>query len=360
MRRIIFGGSFDPIHFGHVKMAKAALESVNADVVEFVIAPTSRWKKYNSASSHRLEMTRLMVSDLPWAKVSDIEVKRNSPINYTFDTLGEYRAMYPDDELFLLIGADQAFHFPKWFNPLDISKMAKILVYKRDNIKIPKKIITTYNMTLLEGDNLPYSSTDIRNLVNLGTKEEVLTYIEENNLYYMKKVSALISEKRLKHSLEVARLARKIAKSNDLDIDAAYVAGLLHDIGKEVDNEKAKVIMEAHYSEYKDLYRWLHHQFIGAYLAKTKFKVKNQDILKAIEFHATGNKDMSPLGMVIYSADKIEPTRGFDSSDLIAGCLENYYTGFIEVLRANREFLMSKNYDIENPLTKACMDFYLK
>ena len=68
---------------------------------------------------------------------------------------------------------------------------------------------------------------------------------------------------------------------------------------------------------------------------------------------------MSPLSMVVYSADKIEPTRGFDSSELINACLKDFKNGFIEVLKANKQYLTETGKDIENRLTSACFRFYL-
>ena len=80
--------------------------------------------------------------------------------------------------------------------------------------------------------------------------------------------------------------------------------------------------MNTHFSEYADLPAFSYHQFIGSYIAKEEFKME-KDVVEAIEFHATGNYPMSRLAKIIYASDKIEPTRGFDSSDLINSCLEN-------------------------------------
>lgn len=68
---------------------------------------------------------------------------------------------------------------------------------------------------------------------------------------------------------------------------------------------------------------------------------------------------MPPLSKIIYSSDKIEPTRGYDSSKLINACYKNYYTGFLEVFKANMEFLAEGGYRIDNPLTQKCYELYL-
>ena len=101
------------------------------------------------------------------------------------------------------------------------------------------------------------------------------------------------------------------------------------------------------------------HQFVGAYLAENEFDIHDENILRAIKFHATGNANMDLLGKIVYAADKIEPTRPFDSSDLIDAMKQDAETGFITVLKANKEFLENHRGDINNPLTSKCFKFYL-
>ena len=406
MKRIIFGGSFDPIHRGHFLMAKRAKEELNADIVEFVIAPSSRWKKMNASEEHRLNMMKKALHGIPWAHVSTVELKKKSKTNYTFDTLEILKSKHPKDEFFLLIGSDQANQFDKWYKPDEIAALAQIAVYLREDYPLgvdnkkrfrmrvikgeafdvsssairslasldTKEEVVDYlredyplneenkkrfRMRVIKGETFNVSSSAIRSLNSLDTKEEVVDYIVKNRLYFMKDVSKFIGEKRISHSFEVAKLARKIAVSNNLDPTKAFVAGLLHDIGKEVAPNRQTAIMNKYYPEYVHLYRWIHHQFLGEYIAKTTFNITDKDLLTAIKFHATGTTDMSPLAMILYSADKIEPTRGFDSRDLIEACLKDYESGFIIVLQANKEFLLSKKLDINNELTKACMEQYL-
>ena len=94
-------------------------------------------------------------------------------------------------------------------------------------------------------------------------------------------------------------------------------------------------------------------------MAEKEFGIKDEEILGAIRFHATGKPHMSPLGKIIYCADKIDPLRGFNSRPLIKKCYQNYYLGFVVVLSANREYLLANGKDINNPLTDACMQLYL-
>ena len=94
-------------------------------------------------------------------------------------------------------------------------------------------------------------------------------------------------------------------------------------------------------------------------LAKRDFEVVDEDVLNAIKFHTTGRKDMGWLEKLVYAADKIEPTRQFDSSDLIRAMEKDLNQGFLTVLKANYEYLAKKNKDIDNRLSDECFREYL-
>ena len=117
--------------------------------------------------------------------------------------------------------------------------------------------------------------------------------------------------------------------------------------------------MKKNYPEHLDLPSFSYHQFIGVYLAKELFKISDEDILNAIKYHCTGAKNMSTLGQIIYAADKIEPTRGFDSRWLINSCIKNYHQGFVDTLVDNKKYLLAHNKDITNKLTDECFNMYL-
>ena len=95
-------------------------------------------------------------------------------------------------------------------------------------------------------------------------------------------------------------------------------------------------------------------------MAETEFFIKDKTILEAIMVHASGAKKMKPLSKIIYAADKIEPTRGYDSSALINAMMVDLDSGFKEVLQANKDFLESQGKEISNPLSVACFKTYLK
>ena len=118
--------------------------------------------------------------------------------------------------------------------------------------------------------------------------------------------------------------------------------------------------MAHYYPEYIDMPEFSYHQFVGAYIAKEEFGINDSYILNAIKYHATGRKHMTNLEKIIFASDKIEPTRPYDSSKLIEAMKNNYETGFIEVLKHNRDFLLDQGKNISNPLTDECLEYYLK
>jgi nicotinate-nucleotide adenylyltransferase len=359
-KTIIYGGSFDPVHLGHLQVAESALHEVGADKVVFVLAKHPRWKDEKNNELDRLRMLELFLKDVTWAEISHMELDSPAPVNYSADTVRDYQNQHPNETLFFLLGADQANKFHNWYKNTELIERAAVLVYERPGIPLNLDNVITYKMQVVPGPKSPTSSSLIRELKSADTSLEVLEYIASHNLYYLPKIKEFISGDRLAHSLEVAKLAKQIAEANNLSGSDAYVAGLLHDIGKNISESFQKEIMQKKYAGYVNLNKWLHHQFVSEYLAREVFGIKSRTILEAIRKHATGDQNMGPIAMVTYSADKIEPTRGFDSSGLIAACMNNYQTGFLKVLAANREYLLANEKDIYNKLTKRCFRQYLK
>lgn len=356
---ILFPGSFDPIHKGHVEMAKRASDILNADVI-FIPAVISVWKSDSAPFVHKMNMINMLIKDEERFSVSDYENTTGKEINYSINTVKHFKTLYPNDKLYLLIGEDQVNAFHKWKDAKEISELANIIFFQRPEIEIDINNYNYFKMKELTGVLIDASSSHIRELKVLDTSDDIIDYIAEHKLYFIGEIATHINDERLKHSIEVAKLARLIAEKNNLDKSTAYIAGLLHDVGKSQNKAFLKDIMSTHYQDYIDLPPFSYHQFVGEHIAKTRFGIVDEEVLKAIKFHATGNKNMSPLGKIIYSADKIEPTRGFDSSDLIKACLDNYETGFIEVLKANKEYLQSTGKDINNRLTVACFTQYIR
>ena len=268
--------------------------------------------------------------------------------------------MFPNDNLFLLIGTDQVNSFDRWKDAREISKICQIVYFDRPEYDLDHSMIESFSMKGIEGELVEESSTEIKELKSLKTPYSVIKYIIDNKLYFMNKIRSYMGENRYLHSISVAELAAEIAISNKIDEWWRYLrAGLLHDIAKEMPKEKQKQLMEDYFPKFLDTPPVIYHQFIGAYLAKRDFELFDDTELDAIMYHTTGKKNMSQIAKTIYAADKIEPTRGFDSSDYINKMKDNIDDGFLTVLSANREYFIKKGITYDNKLTKECMDYYL-
>lgn len=365
MKRIIlYGGAFDPIHNGHIRIAEAASSFLKADVV-FIPTKKPRWKEANATDEDRVNMLKIALEEAknPAFSYSLCEMEREGETTYSCDTVAYFKEKYPDSTLFFLIGGDQVSRFDQWKNPDFIASNCQIYYVGREGYIDQKGNKERFHMSPLSFVKAGIvSSTGIRNLTYIDAPVRVLDYIQEHRLYYMKKLESYLSSRRLSHSLSVARLSYRIALENGLEEPGkAYVAGALHDIGKEYPKEKADIIMRENYPSYMDVPGFCVHQWVGAYLAEREFHIEDPVILDAIAYHCSGKADMSPFGKIVYAADKIDPSRGWPSEKYIRLCLKDYDKGFQTVLSANREFLTEKGKgDPESILLiKQCFDCYL-
>lgn len=359
MNIIIFGGAFDPVHNGHMNMAINAQKKLDGDVF-FVPAPISVWKETSVPIEHKINMLKLAIEGHERFHIDTYEADSGKKVNYSIDTVKHYKKTYPNDKLFFLIGTDQVNEFHRWKDAEELSSLAQIIYYDRPDAPLKNENIQKFHMLRIEGDGIVVSSTDYKELKSLKVPDKVLYYIGKHRLYNIKKMQNYISDKRLDHCLSVAKLAYEIAKANHLEHPHRYyAAALFHDVGKLHDKKQEKEIVDKYFPEYSDMPEFAYHQFVSAYIAETEFGVSDPSMLNAIKFHATGNDKMDLMAKIVYAADKIEPTRGFDSSDLIKAMMENAETGFITVLKANKEFLETHRGDINNALTSKCFQKYL-
>jgi nicotinate-nucleotide adenylyltransferase len=137
MRLGLFGGTFDPIHLGHLILAEQCREACGLDRVWFVVAGSPPHKTGDrTAVADRLEMVRIAVAGHPAFEVSELEAGRPGP-HYSVETLEAVRRERPDDDLFFLIGADSLADLPHWRQPDRIARLATIVVVNRPGIDPP-------------------------------------------------------------------------------------------------------------------------------------------------------------------------------------------------------------------------------
>lgn len=200
MRLGIFGGSFDPVHLGHLELARACQQSAGLDQVWFLPAAHQPLKQQGPVASDadRLAMLELATQHEPTWRVSSLEIDRGG-VSYTVDTLREIHQQLPDAELYFLMGADALHDLPKWREPEAICELATPLVVARAGEPAPKfdalsticsperaEQIRAAQVTMPE---MPISSSIIRALIQEGDivaamlPNEVWEYIVEQGLY---------------------------------------------------------------------------------------------------------------------------------------------------------------------------------
>lgn len=194
----ILGGTFNPVHKGHIMMAKEAYEQT-LDMEKLVIMPNNlpayKDNKCIVDNKHRLNMLKLAFGDMDFALISDMEIKRGG-ITYTVDTLRELKKINNNMKIYYIIGADSLYSFTKWYEYKEIFSLCTLLVFIRetgidDMKKCAEEYIQKYNANIkfLLCREVKASSTDIRNELASGRKpyellpEKVIGYIYENKLY---------------------------------------------------------------------------------------------------------------------------------------------------------------------------------
>ena len=185
----IFGGTFDPIHLGHLITAQSVREIRNLDKIIFIPSYVSPHKVDVESTSpeDRLEMIKLSIAGIDFFDFSDFEIKREK-ISYTIETLKEMKKRY--NYLEFIIGYDNIFQFHTWKDPDEIFKLAKIVVLKRKSSYPPPEKDKYYNAAeFVQTRGIEISATDIRERVKNGlpinylVTEEVKNYIYKNKLY---------------------------------------------------------------------------------------------------------------------------------------------------------------------------------
>ena len=193
------------------------------------------------------------------------------------------------------------------------------------------------------------------------TTANISNYIIEHNLYLKEQIKKYLSKDRYIHTLSVKNTAILINKKANLGIDSYKVekAALLHDIAKDYDIKYIKKIIASYYPKYIEEQKNILHQYVGEYIAREKFFVYDDEILKAIKYHTTGRAAMSLLEKLIFVSDKIEPTRKYDTKPLLDKCIKNFNKGFIEVLKRNKKYLDNKKIIVTNEDAINSYDYYL-
>ncbi len=332
----VVGGTFDPIHFAHLELGRAALASGFPDEVWFMPSGSNNYRSVKGRRAekyHREAMARLALEgEDPRFKLSDWEC-REPGSTYTSKTFAELNAIYPEVTWYYVVGADTLSSLKYWEEPELICNSTILLVAGReeqvsaaDTQEAAETLRRKYDADIrfIPWNDRPVSSTKVRKSFADGTIREedlphgVYDYAMKHHLYlpldnlsaeemleragatpeefeYFEKLKAELKPRRIRHSLGVMHMAMLLADGyRNVPLEKARLAGLLHDCGR-----LAGVPNNA-----------LGHAPAGARKARVDYGVTDEEVLSAIRWHTTGRPGMTELEKIIYVADYIEPFRG--------------------------------------------------
>jgi nicotinate-nucleotide adenylyltransferase len=189
MKLGLFGGSFDPVHLGHLLVAQAAVEELGLDKLFFIPAAQSPFKPENKPAPDaiRVQLLRLALAGKTNCEIDEQEIRRGG-VSYTVDTLRDYAKKFPGAELFYLIGADHVAHLPEWRAPAELARLAEFVVIPRPG-ESAADFPAPFCGRWLKGFPLAVSSLEIRARLKTGWPIELLVppavaeAIRNNRLY---------------------------------------------------------------------------------------------------------------------------------------------------------------------------------
>jgi len=185
----LFGGSFDPVHLGHLLVAQAAREELGLSRLFLIPAAQSPFKpdRQPSPAHERLRLLRLALVGQEWCEIDEQELKRGG-VSYTIDTLRDYSRRFPQAELFYLIGADHVSQLPKWRHAEELGALAQFVVIPRPGQQ-EAPLPAPFHDRRLAGFPLGISSSQLRARVKAGLSIEhlvpasVAEAVRNNRLY---------------------------------------------------------------------------------------------------------------------------------------------------------------------------------
>lgn len=375
MRRIgIFGGTFNPIHNGHLAVAYAAYKQLKLDFVIFMTGGNPPHKRDGNILDAGLRhiMVKRAVRDKEYFIPCDWEVKRKE-YSYSVNTLNFLKKIYPCDKLYFIIGGDSLADFDKWYHPAEICSLCTLAVYNRGGSLDVCEVEGRYNaeIEVIGGEYIDISSTAMRSdytLLEKNTPPAVWDFIKKYGLYQMPAsdmdiLSKLLKPSRLQHSIGVAEFASELAKIYGADMDKAYRTGLLHDAAKNIAHKDAVIMCDELEADLDSIERntpALVHPKLGAELVKCLFGVHEGEMTSAIRCHTVGKLGMSLLDKIIFVADMCEKGRCFEGVDKIRNSArQNLDEAVLMCIDSTISFNTAKNNPI-HPMAYAVRGELLK
>jgi nicotinate-nucleotide adenylyltransferase len=338
MRVGVFGGSFDPVHTGHLMLAEAALVRAGLDRVLFMptyIQPFKRNVRTSSADD-RIRMLALAIRGNPRFGISTVETDRDE-VSYTILSLRALKEeLAPEGVPVFIVGTDMFLMIEQWYSAAELLREFDLVVGVRPGgrqgeaegqaARLRKKYGT--RIDLIDNPPVEVSSTEIRAKIAAG--ESIRSLVPEEVRRFLL-VREREGERRFAHTKRVIDLAVRMARRFGADEEKARLAALLHDLAKDPAGGAENNIR---------------HGALAAEIARREFRVADADVLNAIRYHTTGRAGMSKLELIIFLADTVEPGRTYDSIDRLRGmCLEDLEKGALTVLIELKAYLQKNGFE---------------
>ncbi|MCI9120116.1 MAG: nicotinate (nicotinamide) nucleotide adenylyltransferase [Oscillibacter sp.] len=360
----VYGGAFNPPHLGHIAAAQAVFALLKLDKLLLIPTghpPHKRFPPESPTPEQRLELSRLAAEQTgDSVEVLDLEL-RQSGTSYTAETLTYLRSLYPEDELWLLMGTDMFLTLHAWREPQEIFNQAGIAAFGRTEadceslFSVQRAYLYQHYpqariFTLTIPGVVDVSSTELRRQLAEGKGGNLLApavygYILREGLYgttadlkhlpleLLRPVAlSFLDHRRIPHVLGTEQEAIRLAMRWGGDVEQARRAALLHDCTKRLSPEEHFALAERYRTNLDSLERQapkLLHAKTGAALAEALFGTEDA-VTSAIRWHTTGRAHMTLLEKIIYLADYTEPNRNFPGVDRLRQvCQENLDAGML-------------------------------
>jgi len=376
----ILGGSFAPVHNGHIFLAEKALAELKLDRVIFVPAYRSPFKLdaegMEISAKDRIDMLAASIIGDHRFTIDNCEIRREG-VSYTINTLEDIVERYlPDGKPALIIGDDIAADFPKWRESNRILNLADIAVAHRVN---SKTVNYPFANITIENEILDVSSHEIRRIISEGGDWQSLVpsgaaaIIKERKLYgyggdsrpepapddVIHRIETAaretLSTERFLHSRHTALHSFDLCRRFGLDPMDGYLAGVAHDLAKQIDNKQMLKIVKTAGMKISALEMDkpnLLHGKAAAVLLRERFSIHNEDVLEAVAIHTSGGENMGPLAKVVFIADKTEASRNIEPA-LRRMCREDTLDNILlAVLEKSIAKVQAKGMDVSDDTLK--------
>ena len=343
MKKIgILGGSFDPVHSGHVGLARDALAQAGLDRVLLIPARLQPFKQDRMPASgeDRMEMLRLALAGEERIEPCSYELDQEG-VSYTSLTLRAMQERFgPDSRICFITGTDSILKLDTWMHAEELLTTYSFIVGSRPGYedeeldRCVRRLKETYGTEILviRNEQFDISATEIRERLASGAPagdlipQAVEDYIRSRDLYSGRTINDRgfayikehLKESRLAHTCRVADEAAALARRFGADPAKAVTASIFHDMAKNLTREEMNRQVRTFGLDPKYIDNPnLAHSKIARCLMERDFGIGDQDILNAVSYHTTGRAGMSLLEKVVFLADGIEPGRSYPSVDVI-------------------------------------------